>query len=64
MHLVVLAKSAISDSETESQVLCIPIIVPQKEKGLVQLSIEGGQVVQVAAHVQQFLQEEARQRQL
>lgn len=64
MHLVVLAKSAIGDSETESQVLCIPIIVPQKEQGLVQLSIEGGQVVQVAAHVQQFLQEEARQRQL
>ncbi len=51
MHLVVLAKSAIGDSETESQVLCIPIIVPQKEQGLVQLSIEGGQVVQVAAHV-------------
>ena len=55
MHLLVLAESAIGNSETESQVLCLPIIIPQKEQGLVQLSVEGGQIVQVAAHVQQFL---------
>ena len=63
-HLCVLSQGAIGGSEGERQVLHIPIVVAQEEQLLVELRVQGGQVVQVAALVQQLLQEEASQRQL
>ena len=63
-HLCVLSQGAVGGSEGERQVLHVPVVVAQEEQLLVELRVQRGQVVQVAALVQQLLQEEACERQL
>ena len=63
-HLCVLSQGAVCGGEGESHVLHVPVVVAQEEQLLVQLRVQRGQVVQVAALAQQLLQEEARKRQL